>query len=205
MTSYDQSLLASAPVATRAEKQASGCEGYNVDLLTNARDVSKSNCSSPTPRALAPSVDNAESGRTKEAYGVVYPSRTTSWYKTRKWIAIFTIIAIACVAAIIGGAVGGTLSHKHKSNSSAISDDGGSTQPISGPDQDSQGGVAGSNGPASSSSGSNSTTAAPASAPTATTTSASNPSESISPDSGNGSVTGAGGGTSTGTDGVGST
>ncbi|KAK7680801.1 hypothetical protein QCA50_016109 [Cerrena zonata] len=128
MSAYDERLLASAPVATRAAKQ----EGYNVDLLDNSREVPKSGSSSPTPPAHASNIDHAEAQYPKESpSAVLYSSHTQRpWYKTRKWIIIFTLLAIVVVAAVIGGAVGGTLSNKHKNNgdnSAQSNPNGGST------------------------------------------------------------------------------
>lgn len=113
--SYDQNLLASAPVATREEKQ----EGYNLDLLEAGRPrASASPPSEPSPAS--------EHGATL-ANAAPFPARSparaaskTPWYRTKTGAAGLTILALVIIGAIIGGAVGGTR-HKHHSTSDSSS------------------------------------------------------------------------------------
>nr|VWP00720.1 Eukaryotic translation initiation factor 3 subunit G (eIF3g) (Eukaryotic translation initiation factor 3 RNA-binding subunit) (eIF-3 RNA-binding subunit) (Translation initiation factor eIF3 p33 subunit homolog) (eIF3 p33 homolog) [Ganoderma boninense] len=145
MSGYDERLLASAPAATRAEKQvrptffafcrlpifprASSTlvyEGYNIDLL-EGRSGARSNSATPPPASAAPlSTDHSKA----EAGGYAGSARngyTTSgaaskpWYKTRKGLIIIFVVAIVVVAAVVGGAVGGTVGHKNNDNATTPS------------------------------------------------------------------------------------
>ncbi|KAI0350936.1 hypothetical protein OH77DRAFT_1430336 [Trametes cingulata] len=121
---YDERLLASAPAATRAEKQ----EGYDIDLLDDRHHGARGVSTSPPPAVpiLAPNHAKAEVGGYSYA-----PSRVTPWYKTRKWVVIFVIGALVIIGAIVGGAVGGTVGGDKKSNAAATKsgDPGGATGP----------------------------------------------------------------------------
>ncbi|KAI0742535.1 hypothetical protein C8Q80DRAFT_1189131 [Daedaleopsis nitida] len=114
---YDERLLASAPVATRAEKQ----EGYNIDLLDNdAKPNVRSTSATPPPAVSGLSADRSQAEAGGYAYapghnGYASTAPSTPWYKTRKWLIIFLIGGIAAVAAIVGGAVGGTVGHSKSS------------------------------------------------------------------------------------------
>ncbi|THH30470.1 hypothetical protein EUX98_g3719 [Antrodiella citrinella] len=132
---YDERLLASAPAATRKERQ----EGYNIDLLDNGRGAPTSGSS--TPPVLAPNEDYAENGLPAKEVTPRYASATTPWYKTKKGLIILFVAAIVIIAAVVGGAVGGTVG-KHKNNGSSSDASGGGT--ASGGD----GGVSAGDGPA---------------------------------------------------------
>ncbi|KAL1937959.1 hypothetical protein VTO73DRAFT_12709 [Trametes versicolor] len=95
---YDERLLASAPAATRAEKQ----EGYNIDLLDDRHAAPTSHTPPPVP-VLSANHTKAEAG----GYAYPPPARLP-WYKTRKWIFIMALGTVVVLAAVIGGAVGGT-------------------------------------------------------------------------------------------------
>ncbi|KAH8101201.1 hypothetical protein BXZ70DRAFT_1007590 [Cristinia sonorae] len=128
---YDERLLASAPAATRAEKQG----GYNIDLLESRNDPTSTRSS--TPPAFSPNTEYAENGgypkETARLAGSVAhydapgvtrtPTATTiktPWYKTKKGIIALFILAIVVVAAAVGGGVGGTVG-KHKNNTAESS------------------------------------------------------------------------------------
>ncbi|KAI0752032.1 hypothetical protein C8Q74DRAFT_348762 [Fomes fomentarius] len=124
MSGYDERLLASAPAATRAEKQ----EGYNIDLLEDGRKNnnirSTTNTPPPVP-VLSTDHSQAEAGGyttapvpTRNGYASVAPP--TPWYKTRKWLIIFLVGGVVIIAAVVGGAVGGTVG-KSKSSEPAQS------------------------------------------------------------------------------------
>lgn len=65
-----------------------------------------------------------------EAGGYAYPPPARlPWYKTRKWIFIMALGTVVVLAAVIGGAVGGTVGHSNKNaaatNGTATSTGGG--------------------------------------------------------------------------------
>ncbi|KJA26537.1 hypothetical protein HYPSUDRAFT_75351 [Hypholoma sublateritium FD-334 SS-4] len=103
---YDQSLLASAPAATRAQMQ----DGYNPDILNEKP-------AAPTPPA-------SNSRQNLEAYGngsttpalaqegaYVSPSKTP-FYRTKKGIIVILVVLAVIIGAVVGGAVGGTRKKK---------------------------------------------------------------------------------------------
>ncbi|KAI0632750.1 hypothetical protein C8Q77DRAFT_1119551 [Trametes polyzona] len=112
MSGYDARLLASAPAATRAEKQ----EGYDIDLLDNPR-AAPSHTPPPAVPILTANHSKAEEG------GYAYaPSRPPlPWYRTRKWMFALALGTVVVLAAIIGGAVGGTVGHSSKNDKAAAS------------------------------------------------------------------------------------
>ncbi|KAJ3755994.1 hypothetical protein EV360DRAFT_85390 [Lentinula raphanica] len=120
--SYDSSLLASAPQATREMRQ----EGYNP-LILEEEHKSKA-IASPIP--VVPDQGSAADLTSKEYPPNPNPGEFTTqpkrlpFYRTRKGMIIIAIVAIVIIAAVIGGAVGGT-SHKSHAldtvNSSSLS------------------------------------------------------------------------------------
>ncbi|KAF8153761.1 hypothetical protein B0H34DRAFT_799719 [Crassisporium funariophilum] len=91
---YDESLLASAPVATREQLQS----GYTTDLLTEK-------ATPPTSRrdleaATTPMVVNREVAHTTPV--------KTPFYRTKKGIIIIVVVVLVIIAAVVGGAVGGS-------------------------------------------------------------------------------------------------
>ncbi|KAJ7597733.1 hypothetical protein C8J56DRAFT_327305 [Mycena floridula] len=92
---YDQSLLAAAPVATKAQLQ----EGYNADLLAP-----------PTRRPT-----NPENGVPSNEKVVPALPRVPFW-RTTKGLIIIGVAAVVIVVAIVVGAVVGS---KHKAKSTA--------------------------------------------------------------------------------------
>ncbi|KAI0370976.1 hypothetical protein BV20DRAFT_966086 [Pilatotrama ljubarskyi] len=121
---YDERLLASAPAASRAEKQ----EGYDIDLLDDRHHGARGVSTTPPPvPILASNHAKAEVG------GYTYASRpATPWYKTRKWVIICVLGGLVVIGAIVGGAVGGTVGHSSKSSSAVATksgDPGGATGP----------------------------------------------------------------------------
>ncbi|KAI0702653.1 hypothetical protein C8Q76DRAFT_755275 [Earliella scabrosa] len=145
MSGYDERLLASAPAATRAEKQ----EGYNIDLLVEDERKPNLRSTSATPPPAVPplAVDHsrAEAGGYPgmgNGYSSVGPSKAKPWYKTRKWLIIFLIGGIAVVAAAVGGAVGGTVGRSSSSSvepATSTNTDAGDQGGASGPQQTSAG------------------------------------------------------------------
>ncbi|KAJ3480051.1 hypothetical protein NLI96_g8630 [Meripilus lineatus] len=141
MSQYDERLLASAPVATRAEKQ----EGYNVDLLEGPRNTtSGKNSPPPVPPTvpLASNVDHAENGMRKQESYAKYAD-DTPWYKTKKGLIGIVIVVIVVIAAVVGGAVGGTVgkSNNNDNNNATASSTGGSNGPTSAAPEGNQGGA----------------------------------------------------------------
>ncbi|KAJ4490493.1 hypothetical protein J3R30DRAFT_92084 [Lentinula aciculospora] len=119
--SYDSSLLAAAPQATREMRQ----EGYNPYILDQEQKKPKA-VASPVPVVGDGSVNDLTS---KEYPPNPNPNAFTAqpkkpFYRTRKGIIIIVVLAIIIIAAIIGGAVGGTSHESHTLstvNSSSLS------------------------------------------------------------------------------------
>lgn len=110
---YDQNLLASAPVATRAQLQ----EGYATDLLDSNHGKA-----TPTTPPPASQVD-PERGLVPKEYN---DSRAQPFWRTGKGRIVIFLVALVVVGAIVGGAVGGTVGKKkHQQEQSQNS---GSTQ-----------------------------------------------------------------------------
>lgn len=57
------------------------------------------------------------------------------WYKQRKWVIVLVVGFLVCVAAIVGGAVGGTAGHGGHSNSNRTLSDGSNNSTGIGSDQ----------------------------------------------------------------------
>ncbi|KAI0050748.1 hypothetical protein FA95DRAFT_1570336 [Auriscalpium vulgare] len=115
--SYDQSLLASVPDPTRAEKQ----EGYNVDLLEKGQQRP----ASPPPGAAKPLLPSSHSQ--DRIHGVDAGAHThtkpkTPWYRTRYGLLGLAVAALVVIGAAVGGAVGGTRHHHSSSSSSGASE-----------------------------------------------------------------------------------
>ncbi|KAI0334209.1 hypothetical protein GY45DRAFT_1318674 [Cubamyces sp. BRFM 1775] len=101
---YDERLLASAPVATRAEKQ----EGYDINLFKEQQPIGREPTVSPPP---LPVLSANHSSAEVAGYSPYAQPPALPWYRTRKWLFIFFFAAIVIIAAVIGGAVGGTVGH----------------------------------------------------------------------------------------------
>ncbi|KZT19564.1 hypothetical protein NEOLEDRAFT_1151875 [Neolentinus lepideus HHB14362 ss-1] len=112
--SYDRGLLASAPVATRADRQG----GYDVDLLENDPYSGRLlHSSSRLALSTPPSPAQTEQGLPfKEERVLTASSKARKpFWRTGKGTTIIPIAAIVILGAVIGGAVGGTVK-KHKSS-----------------------------------------------------------------------------------------
>ncbi|KAI9061837.1 hypothetical protein FKP32DRAFT_1677768 [Trametes sanguinea] len=116
---YDERLAAAAPAATPAEKQ----EGYDIDLLNEQHSGRGVSVTPPPLPVLSANHAKAEEGEFTTDY--TQPRAVVPWYKTRKWLLIFLLGAVVIVAAVIGGAVGGTVGHNHKATKVDTSDSGG--------------------------------------------------------------------------------
>ncbi|KAF7344961.1 hypothetical protein MVEN_01658800 [Mycena venus] len=122
---YDRTLLAQAPVATRAQRQ----EGYDHVLLAPNRrakrtqsDLELNEQPSIEPKALAHAAREAQST----------PVQQSASFWPRRWKPIVgVVISLVVIAAIVGGAVGAT-SHKKKNSSSPDDTVGVSTLSASG-------------------------------------------------------------------------
>ncbi|KAI0830050.1 hypothetical protein BC628DRAFT_1416389 [Trametes gibbosa] len=119
---YDERLLASAPVATRAEKQAR----YNIDLLDEHRSAAPRSVSHTPPPVPVLAANHAKAEEGPNAGGYAYRSHSAPlpWYKTRKWILIMAVGVVVVIAAVVGGAVGGTVG-RNKNNSAVATESGG--------------------------------------------------------------------------------
>lgn len=114
MSAYDESLLKDTQV-TRAERQ----EGYNVDLL-NEKPPSRAQ-SPPAPVHARISVQQSPiNNRTNDEEFPPIPvnniEKNRPFWRTTKGIALMAVVAVIVLGAIIGGAVGGTVSHRGKAN-----------------------------------------------------------------------------------------
>jgi len=126
-SSYDRDLLASAPVATRQERQ----EGYNVDLLEKGDGPARtpSGRGSPVPVSLKEQTLPTPQRRTTDETSSPSLKRATPFWRTGKGIGLIVIAIIVILGAVIGGAVGGTVGKNHHSNSATS---GGSASMTSG-------------------------------------------------------------------------
>jgi len=109
MPSYDESLLAKAPKATKAQLQ----DGYNPDLL-----VEKT--SSTPPASAAATVDPELANRvpTPQSSSAPLTKKKVPFYATKKGIAIIVVLVIAVIiAAVVGGVVGSRKKVSLSSNS----------------------------------------------------------------------------------------
>jgi len=95
MSSYDQKLLATAPVATKELLQG----GYRTDILNSSPGK--------TTPPLVPS--DPERAVVSKEY-VPAPPHLPFW-RTRKGMMIIFVVGIVILGAVIGGAVGGTAGH----------------------------------------------------------------------------------------------
>jgi len=111
---YDENLLASAPVATKAQLQS----GYNPDLLVEK--------TTPPPRPRR----NLEAGDTspiEQADHEPMPPKVP-FYRTKKGM---IIIAVVAIVVIIAAAVGGGVGSKAGRKQSTIAQPGSSNQTTS--------------------------------------------------------------------------
>ncbi|KAF5329542.1 hypothetical protein D9619_009363 [Psilocybe cf. subviscida] len=115
MASYDSTLLASAPAATKSQLQ----EGYATDLLEKP---------TASPSQSRPDLHNGSSSnihRDVERQQPLPPTKAkVPWYRTTKGIIILAVAFIVIIAAAVGGGVGG--SKKKKNNDDAVSQGAGS-------------------------------------------------------------------------------
>jgi len=105
---YDANLLASAPVATKAQLQ----DGYDPVLLAEKQTPL------PSRRDLEAGVP---AGETRDT--AITPTKQP-FYRTKKGIIIIFVAVIVIIAVVVGGAVGGS-SHKKKTTSASDSQSGG--------------------------------------------------------------------------------
>jgi len=128
-TGYDENLLASAPAASKAARQA----GYNLDLLeepeTTPTPTQAAPFASPDPvipgHAFESDVENGVNGSgAKEYTGLGDDSAgrkpPSFWASTRGKI-LLAVIALVIIGAVVGGAVGGTVGKKSNNNRSGSS------------------------------------------------------------------------------------
>ncbi|KAI0255587.1 hypothetical protein BJV78DRAFT_1279327 [Lactifluus subvellereus] len=128
---YDQSLLSSVPGPTRAEKQ----EGYNVDLLEEARNrrpLSPPNGVGPdqSGAGLDYSPGAVSYARKEEPPDRHYETgiRKVPWYRRRWGIVVIVVVALLIIGGAVGGGVGGTRhgSHPHSTNNNGTGSTGSS-------------------------------------------------------------------------------
>lgn len=122
MSSYDESLLASAPKATRSQLQVGlnwnkllfsnddndgfNKDGYNADLLVERKP------STPTSSAVDPEL--AANYRLplvqqeREESPLPLTKQKVPFYRTRNGIIIIIVAVVVIIAVVVGGAVGGT-------------------------------------------------------------------------------------------------
>ncbi|KAF9522603.1 hypothetical protein CPB83DRAFT_899482 [Crepidotus variabilis] len=124
---YDENLLAAAPVATKAQLQS----GYTTDLLDSKANTQRV----PSSRRT----DDLESGHAyvDKTATSSSPSHTPvaapiPFYRTKKGRIIIAIGALLVLAAIIGGAVGGTVGNKKSKNLNAAPATASSTESAQG-------------------------------------------------------------------------
>ncbi|KAF7373156.1 hypothetical protein MSAN_00523700 [Mycena sanguinolenta] len=106
---YDQSLLAQAPVLTRAQRQ----EGYDHVLLEPIRGAKRTESNSALKET--PTDPEVQAEAAAETQNNVH----TSWWRRRKLI-VGAVITLVVIAAVVGGSVGGTLHKGSKSTSDTV-------------------------------------------------------------------------------------
>jgi len=95
---YDTSLLASAPQATREQRQ----EGYDPYLFEEKRGNAKKD------------IGSAETGYPPNSNPNTHPSpphprqSALRWFRTSRGILVLVLLALVIIAVVVGGAVGGT-------------------------------------------------------------------------------------------------
>ncbi|KAK2460416.1 hypothetical protein APHAL10511_007581 [Amanita phalloides] len=138
--SYDESLLRSAPAATREQLQ----EGYNADLLATpvrSKSVHKPGPIRQVPSGAAPPIPPAplRSGTASEIeQGTIPGANPTNSYtalgekaaegekrpfwRSKAGIIVVIIVIVVVIGAVVGGAVGGTVSrHSNRSSTNQTS------------------------------------------------------------------------------------
>ncbi|KAG6830926.1 hypothetical protein H0H92_013854 [Tricholoma furcatifolium] len=115
--SYDETLLASAPAATKAQLQ----EGYTTDIL-------HSSAGNATPPPFSASQADVEQGFAHKESNGAATTRPVSFWRTAKGLTIIVIAVIVVLAAVIGGAVGGTVGKNKKTDTSSSIGTGGGGQ-----------------------------------------------------------------------------
>jgi len=114
---YDENLLASAPIATKAQLQ----DGYNPDILVDK------NASLPTPKS-AGVVDPEAANRVqtpvqRQQSDSLIKEKKRPFYTTKKGI-IFIVVAVLVI--IIVAVVGGVVGSRKARNGASSQDDSGS-------------------------------------------------------------------------------
>jgi len=113
--SYDENLLAAAPVATKAELQ----EGYNVDILSPNRPATTAPAPAPLapPAASATVLENGSRTASREKLGAYAPP--VPWWRTAKGAVIIAVVVLVVIGAVVGAAVGATRHHS-QSNTNLV-------------------------------------------------------------------------------------
>jgi len=104
---YDANLLASAPVATKAQLQS----GYNPELLAEKT----------TPPSSKPDLEARGSSPVKRTEYVppILPKAKAPFYRTRKGIIIVVVVLVVIIAAAVGGGVAASKAkNKHATGAS---------------------------------------------------------------------------------------
>ncbi|KAF8624302.1 hypothetical protein AX15_005933 [Amanita polypyramis BW_CC] len=143
-SSYDESLLRDAPVATREQLQ----EGYNPDILiapTRHRSVHHPQPIQQTPSGAAPPVppvplssstdleqgNTIPGGNSSNAYSPLNEKldrgRRKPFWRTTGGIVAIIIVILIILGGAIGGGVGGTRKHGNSQLSSSSNSSGQST------------------------------------------------------------------------------
>jgi len=117
---YDESLLASAPAATKKQLQ----HGYNSDLLAEKPVAATPPASNSRQNSRLDLEAYPQDGRSTSAIPPL--EKPTPFYRTKKGIIILIVAFVVIVAAVVGGAVGGT---KKKSSNSNVGVGVGGTAP----------------------------------------------------------------------------
>ncbi|KAF5343732.1 hypothetical protein D9757_014642 [Collybiopsis confluens] len=112
-SAYDPSLLASAPRATSAMKQ----EGYDPQLLQQPIATRSADNLSGKEYPPYPSNANAAPAVVPTVPSSRFPNsnphrKPVPFWQTRNGIILIAVLALVVIAAIIGGAVGGSKAHR---------------------------------------------------------------------------------------------
>jgi len=108
---YDANLLASAPVATKAQLQS----GYNPDLLAEKGTP-------PSSRNDLEARGRSPVERVDDEHPTPIPSKVP-YYRTRKGIITIVVVLVVIIAVAVGGGIAGS---KKKTGGKALANDGSS-------------------------------------------------------------------------------
>jgi hypothetical protein len=121
MASYDSTLLASAPAATKTQLQ----EGYTTDLLEKpTASPAHSRPDLHDGRDSTSGTPNHQRDLERQQAFAAAPPTKVPWYRTTKGLIILAVAFVVIIAAAVGGGVGGS-KKKHNNSDATVQGAGG--------------------------------------------------------------------------------